>query len=453
MPTPAVNLLFLFPDQWRWDWFGHTCSAYGDVPVQTPHLDRLAERGTRFTQCRTNSPLCAPARACLATGLRYHRCPVRKNGQQLDADRHPTIFSRLRDAGYRTACCGKTDLIAHGRRKGIDGWTREIGRLGFTHSRNQGGKGDAINIGRDEPRDLWGWEMQKAGQWDALIKDWDRRGPGRSGNHLLTHPSPVSSDNHSDGFTGRQAVEMLDTWPVEEADPWLLWVNFPGPHEPFDPPADWAALYEGIHFPPPTSPSGPQDGNDHEAIRRAYAALCTHVDHWIGRILARLDERGEMDRTLILFSSDHGEMLGDHGRWWKSTWREPSVRIPLILAGPDVPRGRTQGDLVELIDLGATLLAAAGLDTLPDADARPLPTHGGEPRQVQLMGLDPWNAIVHGSHKYVEDSHIPPQLFDLDQDPLERNNLFNNSPQLAARLAAMLAAETRTHPATMTTSP
>lgn len=175
----STNLLFILVDQWRFDWLGHVSSAYGDVPVRTPNLDRLAERGVRFTQCRTNSPVCAPARACLASSLRYHRCPVRRNGQQLDPLEHPTIFQQLRHVGYRTACCGKTDLIAHGRPLGCDGWHADIGRFGFTHSANQGGKGNAVNIGRDTPNDLWASEMQRLGYWPALVEDWDRRVPGR----------------------------------------------------------------------------------------------------------------------------------------------------------------------------------------------------------------------------------------------------------------------------------
>ncbi len=436
--SKPLNLLFLFPDQWRWDWLGFLSSAYGKVPVQTPNLDRLAQRGTVFTQCRTSSPLCAPARACLATGRQYHRCPVRRNGQDLDFTKTRTVFQRLRNAGYRTACCGKTDLIAHGKPLGIDGWSNAIGAAGFTHSDNQGGKGNAINIGREVPQDLWGSHMQQQGYWQQLVADWDLRVPGRRGVHIPTHPCPVPNEAHSDGFTATRALKFLQDWPVTSDDPWLLWVNFPGPHEPFDPPDDVADLYQGVNFPEPTDPLGPDDGNDHQAIRQAYAALCTNLDTWIGRILDTLDQRGETDRTLIIFSSDHGEMLGDHGRWWKSTWHDPSVRIPLIVAGPDVPGGETCDDLVELIDLGATLLAAAGLDPLPDADHRPLSTHGGSPRVIQRMGLDPWQAAFDGRYKLVRQEDQPDQLYDLTRDPLERENIASNCPAELQRLHAAM---------------
>lgn len=119
----------------------------------------------------------------------------------------------------------------------------------------------------------------------------------------------MTNEAHSDGFTATQALRFLEDWPVDPANPWLLWVNFPGPHQLFDPPADVAALYRDTAFPDPVDPLGPEDGNDHQAIRRAYAALCTNIDTWIGAILNQLDQRGEADRTLVVFAADHGEVL------------------------------------------------------------------------------------------------------------------------------------------------
>ena len=133
------NFLFLFPDQWRWDWLA--CAGY-DIPVKTPNIDKLAARGMRFTQCRTNSPVCAPARAALATGMRYQNCGVPGNGFNLDTTRD-TFFKHLRNSGYRVAASGKTDLQKHGKWKGLDGWTTAMGQLGFTQAVNQAGKHDS----------------------------------------------------------------------------------------------------------------------------------------------------------------------------------------------------------------------------------------------------------------------------------------------------------------------
>src|SRR5690606_4432651 len=104
------NFLFLFPDQWRWDWLGSEASPYGKVPVQTPNIDALAARGVRFGNCRSNSPLCSPARACLTQGLRYHRCGVPGNDHCTPTDR-ANLFQLLRERGYQTMTCGKSDLF------------------------------------------------------------------------------------------------------------------------------------------------------------------------------------------------------------------------------------------------------------------------------------------------------------------------------------------------------
>ncbi|MEM6334126.1 MAG: sulfatase-like hydrolase/transferase [Planctomycetota bacterium] len=451
MSDTPPNLLFLFPDQWRWDWFGHvTDSAYGDAKVETPNIDRLAAQGTRFTQCRTNSPLCQPARACLATGVRYHRCPVRGNGDQLDAAEADTVFRRLREAGYRTACTGKTDLLAHGRPLGLDGWSRDIGRFGFTHSANQNGKGGAILWSTpDQPTELWGHATRQSDPavWQALRDDWDRRAqPRRLKKQLPAHPSPVPSEHHSDGFCASRALRFLEDWPAGTDDPWLLWVNFPGPHEPFDPPAEFLARYEGVGFPDPLHPDA---DNDHQALRRAYAALCTHVDHWIGCILDAVEQRGEAGKTLVVLASDHGEMLGDHGRWYKEVPHEPSVHVPLILAGPGVPRGHVRDDLVELIDIGPTLLTAAGLPVPDHFDARPLPTHGGTARDHQLLGLKSWQVLVTDDrHKLVVGfDGKPRRLYDLNADPLEQHDLAGTQPDLVDRLTRRLRDLTADTPA------
>ncbi|NBC10985.1 MAG: sulfatase-like hydrolase/transferase, partial [Planctomycetes bacterium] len=167
------NLLFLFPDQWRWDWLGCQDSPFGKVPVRTPNIDRLASRGVRFTHCRTNSPVCAPARACLARGRRYDRCGVPSNHENTPLDA-PNLFKALRDAGYRTMTCGKCDL-----RKGEDvfaddgfpDWVREIG---FTAATDQRGK---MNGGRppfDKPGPYMAY-LREQGLMQAHIDDYERR--------------------------------------------------------------------------------------------------------------------------------------------------------------------------------------------------------------------------------------------------------------------------------------
>ncbi len=444
MSSSPPNVLFLFPDQWRWDWLGCVTSPYGKVPVRTPHIDALAARGAQFTQCRTNSPLCAPARACLATGMRYDRCGVPDNRVDLDPAR-PNVFKMLREQGYRVAVTGKPDLRKHGQWKGLDGWTQHIGRLGFTQACHQAGKHDAVHSGKDRPQDAYMAHLHRAGHVAAHVADYRRRGEllRGEGKVIDASPTPLPREHYTDDFCGQAAQAFLDRWAAPgngEAEPWFLWVNFPGPHEPFDPPAELLSRYADVTFPPPIPGAGQMGPQDDQALRRAYAAMIEGIDEWVGRLIAAVDRRGELERTVIVFASDHGEMLGDHGRWYKCLPYEGSVHVPLILAGPGVPAGQVRHDPVELIDISATLLQCVGLDTPAAWDARPL-LGDGPKRTVQVSGLGRWRLICDGRHKLVTCDGVPSELFDLHADPAERHNILSGAPAVAADLAVRLSQE------------
>jgi arylsulfatase len=440
MTDHPPNILLLFPDQWRWDWLGCVTSPYGKVPVHTPHIDALAARGTLYTQCRTNSPLCAPARACLATGTRYDRCGVPNNGHDLDTAR-PNVFQLLRADGYRVAVTGKPDLRKHGKWKGLDGWTQHLGRLGFSEAIHHAGKHDAVNTGAVQPQDAYMAHLHRAGLAATHVADYQRRGALRRQQHIIdANPTPLPREHYTDDFCGRAAESFLDRWGVGE--PWLLWVNFPGPHEPFDPPVALLRHYDGVTFPDPVNPGDDQETEqDHQAIRRSYAAMCEGIDEWVGRLIAAVDRRGERDRTIVVFCSDHGEMLGDHSLWYKQYPHEGSVHVPLIVAGPGVPAGEVRDDLVELIDLSASCLTWAGLDTPDDWDARPLSIAGGEPRRVQVSGLGDWRMICDGRYKLVARGGKPAELYDLSDDPTERHNIMSSHAALADELMLRLSHE------------
>ncbi len=438
------NFLFLFPDQWRWDWLG--CSG-DDIPVKTPNLDKLAANGMRFTQCRTNSPVCAPARAALATAMRYHHCGVPNNGHNLDTSRD-TYFKHLRDAGYRVAASGKTDLQKHGIWKGLDGWTTAMGQLGFTQAVNQAGKHDAVNAGTQKPVDPYMAFLHEHQLAQVHADDYKRRGQilssDRQGNDMKIDPtpSPFSSEHHTDDFCGRAAMDYLKQWAVGE--PWHLWVNFPGPHEPYDPTVAQLAEYDGVRFADPVNP-GPV-ANDHQAIRRAYAAMITGIDDWVGRLIDQIQKRGEMDNTYIIFASDHGEMLGDHGRWNKAVAYEPSVHVPLIVSGPGIKPGKQCDALVELIDIAATITDLASLAVPESWDARSLrrlllEDATAAHRDIQLSGLMNWAMIYDGQYKYIRTDNQADELYDLHADEIECNNLATHLPQIAEQLHERLTQE------------
>jgi arylsulfatase A-like enzyme len=439
MPDDRPNLLLLFPDQWRWDWLGCESSPYGKVPVRTPNIDALAERGTRITGCRTNSPLCSPARACLATGRRFGRTGVVDNTADTPTDL-PTVFKLLRDAGYRTLTCGKNDLHKASRWKGRDGWTSKMGRYGFTEAINHSGKFDAEKgvKGRPGPHCSYSAFLQANGLYEDYKADYDRRRREKTA-WTAAWPTPLPDWAYTDNVCGQRALDLLDRQPQE--GPWCLWVNWPGPHDPFDPPAGVLAGYDGVAFPEPVNGTTAVDGDDdvrHQEIRRAYAACCTNIDTWVGRILDAVARRGELDNTLVLFASDHGEMLGDHGRFLKHTWQEGSVHVPLVAAGPGVQAGCVSESLADMTDLGVTLLAAAGERVPEEMDGRSLlPVLAGEAgsaRDVVVSQLGNWQSACDGRHKLVRHADGKVECFDLRADPHELSPVDDRPEHLASAL-------------------
>ncbi|MBI1337438.1 MAG: sulfatase-like hydrolase/transferase [Phycisphaera sp.] len=448
LPNDVPNFLFLFPDQWRWDFLGCETSPYGKMPVRTPNIDALAARGVRFTQCRTNSPVCAPARAALSQGLRYHRCGVESNGQDTPYDA-VTYYALLREAGYRTLTCGKNDLHKKTFWKGRDGWTHLMGKYGFSDAIASSGKMDAARWGQVEeggPHCAYTSYLHSHGLFGAYREASNR-------NDLA--PAPFDREHYTDDFCGRMAIELLDRTPANE--PWALWVNFPGPHDPFDPPAELQRRYDGVDFPDRvgSEPVMSKTRQDVAQARRNYAACCEGLDEWVGWIIDKVEQRGELDNTVVIFSSDHGEMLGDHGKYTKGVPYEPSVHVPLIVAGPGIARGKVSHALVELIDLAATHLDLAGLSCPDYYDSKSLKpilcnqaddkTH----RDVTVSSLGRWRMVFDGRYKLVETLAKPegdqpmsrdgePALYDLQIDPGETADLSMKHPEIASRLAAVL---------------
>jgi arylsulfatase len=418
------NVLFLFPDQWRWDFLG---CAEDDIPVKTPNVDALAARGVRFTQCRTNSPVCAPSRSCLVQGVRYDRCGVPSNHTDTDTAR-PTFMKQLQAVGYQTAGCGKFDLFKPTRNRGVEGWTDRLGEIGFTRGYDQSGKFDCANHGWPEPQDFYSSHLHARGLMEAHVADYQRRKENRESGACGTWPSPLPRESHTDEFAAHNAIRLLEELPADE--PWYLWVNIPGPHDPFDPPAEFHKRYADVDFAPPINPNPEADPVELNQQRRSYAACCEHIDELCGRIIATVDQRGELDNTLIIFASDHGEMLGDHGRWTKSLPHEPSVHVPLIIAGPGVANpGRTHDGLVELIDLAATITDAAGAAPVEGWDSQSLtPALAGQTdahRDIAASGLRKWRLAFDGRYKLIITEDQPDQLFDLQEDPNELHNCID----------------------------
>ncbi len=423
--APRPNFLFLLPDQHRHDFL-----PGGEAPVRMPNLQRLMQRGTTFTNAFTPSPLCAPARACLATGRSYARCGVAGNDDNLPLGL-PTYYQSLRQGGYAVLGCGKFDLA-----KGLHDWEmhgrRRLHEWGFTGGIDNEGKWDAVNSGRVAPRGPYMSFLQGRGLREAHVADFD----SRRKDHLATHPTPLPDDAYCDNWLSDNGLALLRD--VEPGRPWHLVVNFTGPHEPWDVTAAMQARWQDVEFPMPHAGVGGAD--IHQPIRRNYAAMLENIDRNVGRFIEAVAERGDLNNTIVIYSSDHGEMLGDCGRWHKSHWRTPSAGIPMILAGPGIEAGRTCETPAALHDLSATMLDFAGLPAMEDTDARSLRAvlagQTAAPRSCVCVGLADWRMIVDGEWKCVCCDGQAPQLFSRRQDPWDEHDLAARYPQIVSRMAA-----------------
>lgn len=238
--TPP-NLLLLMTDQLRYDWLG----CHGTPGVHTPHLDALAADGVRFTHCVTNAAVCAPARIALATGVRPHRLGVLGNADVLPPGT-PTYYQALRDGGYRVGCTGKLDLDKPTRFLGRHGDRPAVFRWGFTHPLETEGKMHAGADAEGHPLGPYGYFLAEHGLWDRFHEDYRVRVPAiftsifdrsRPPTDDLYRESVLPQWAFEDVWIAERAVEWVDK--VGDDHPWHLFVSFVGPHDPFDPPADW----------------------------------------------------------------------------------------------------------------------------------------------------------------------------------------------------------------------
>jgi arylsulfatase A-like enzyme len=427
------NILLLFPDQHRFDWTGLDRA----LPVRTPNLDKLAASGVRFTNALTPSPLCAPARACLAAGKEYGNCRVGSNKAQYPIDQ-TTFYTLLRDSGYHVMGCGKFDLHKATPTWGIDG-KNMLKEWGFSHGIDSAGKHDAINSGRVEPKDPFMAMLEKRGLRLAHIEDFKKRGEvGKS----AVFPSPLPDDAYGDNWVGQNGIDLIRKAP--KGKPWFLQVNFPGPHEPWDITKSMDELYKGVDLPQPNGNTQLKT-EEHVGVRRNYSAMVTNIDCWTGIYLDELAKRGELDNTIVIYSSDHGEMLGDHNAWGKSVPFHASVCVPLVVAGPGVRTGFVAKSPTSTMDLAATCLELAGAKCPDDMDSKsflPLLKGGTDKhREVVLSGLRKWRSVFDGRYKLTRgfsDVETEIKLYDLDADPLENKDISEANPQIVERLSKLL---------------
>jgi arylsulfatase len=428
-------------DQQRWDALG----CMGDW-VRTPALDRLAHEGVRFAHAYTSSPVCVPARAALATGLYPHNTGVWKNEPFALAPDAPTWMRAVRDAGYCTSVFGKIHLHPH--RGDLRDREDLVRSWGLDHVDEIAGPRAATRC-KSNLTDRW----KAAGVYDAYRADIRDRYATKP---WVARPSPLPLELYADVYVGGQAAAYLRTY--SDSRPWCCWVSFGGPHEPWDAPEPYASMYEPESMPAPIRrvadtherPQGlldqklarggvPFEPGDVARLRANYAGNVTLIDDQISEILKVVEQRGDMERTVIAFVSDHGEMNGDHELLYKQNFLDPAARVPLIMRLPPTmaaPSGAISNAMVELMDVGATLVEIAGGDPVEGSRARSLlpimkdPSRShrevvlSELRQEAMVASASWKlAVNQGSEIYL--------LYDLEADARERHNLAGLSEHSA----------------------
>ncbi len=410
--TPP-NLLFLISDQ-------HTAALMGCAGsrfVETPNLDRLAARGVRFSAAYCAYPHCVPSRAALMTGLQTHRIPCYDNGSTFRSDL-PTWAHMLRHAGYYTVLNGKMHFV------GEDFWH------GFHEHVNE--RRTAIGGFR------WGEEKPDPTTGKRYWADLHFEGDPVYERRMREERARV-----------RYAVEFLGNPPADR--PWCHVLGFAGPHYPQCCTREQFARYAAATIPEPLGPARLHPRHQYwrkcwgferlspeqvRASRCAYLAMITQIDAWIGEVLDSLERSGQADHTLIVYTSDHGEMWGEHGLWGKQVFFEESARVPLLLSGPalGIRQGIEVGTPVSLLDLYPTIRELTGTtDWNVPLDGRSLaPVLQGEmalpdvPVFSEYYGPDtkgPERMVRFQKWKLNYYHHQGMELFQLAEDPHEENNL------------------------------
>jgi len=458
------NILFLMADQYRWD-------ALGSVNplLKTPNLDSLAARGIRFSRAVVNAPMCMPSRYSLMTGLYPSQVGVRHNAQMCPTDEDlpaPVLAQRLREAGYQTAGFGKTHwYLGEELAPNIPVKTSTRGfEVRAQRNTNEPGRVEpgAVQMGHERPKD-----------YAELSAETRPYGSGETVEAYKGFTSTVPPERHTEAWLTDKALEFLDGG-RDEGRPFFLYLSFDFPHAPFNVPPGYEELYDPEEIPdPPTVPAGAnlsghagqewklwdqwlQETSQQERRMSTlrYYALCSYVDAQFGRVLRRLEEMGEMANTFAVFTSDHGEMLGERRRFSKYCLYEGSVRVPLILAGPGT---RQQGTVderpAELVDVLPTLLSVAEQTTppqLPGASLLAEPARAGSFSEMHGTGYEKAQkapAYMWRTHDWKLITYLPGdaagaqvrvreaqgELYDLRADPQELENLYEDPDHLSVR--------------------
>lgn len=428
------NVLIIHTDQQRWDALG----ANGNDIIQTPNLDRLAREGVNYDCCISQNPVCMPSRIsllsgqyCSTLGLQHMAVPVPENTVCLQ--------HLLARQGYHTGLIGKLHFLPHSNRDHRDPHPA----YGFDHMELS-----------DEPGcyedDYRAWVRRKAPEeldnisvglppvteyWQMLLQFQDGIVHPKERNPNCGAAYRCHDDVTHSAFVAEQALGYLDQ---HQSEPFFLFAGFYSPHSPWLAPQWCLDLYDEADMPVPEFPpeleaqrrEGHFDDTEIRSVTRGYYAMVSEVDYHVGRILDKLDELDLAHDTIVVFTSDHGEWLGEHLLYGKGRWAQDCIsRVPLIIRDPAsvAEPGTTVSNIVECVDVVPTVLSCAGLPVprtlqgnciLPglvndciDDDGLGLTEHTG------------WKSLRMDGFRYVSEADGNEMLFDLEQDPMEYHNV------------------------------
>jgi arylsulfatase len=439
-------------DQHRADMMG--CA--GDSVASTPNMDRLAAEGINFKRAYCQGPLCLPARSSLLCERYVRDHGVFELQSQVPPDM-PTFVQGLRDAGYHTCQLGKVHLYPHGGVRKLVANRERLFAYGFGESIETVGK--MASRAHDTPYSDY---LQAKG---VLQQYRDFIGGISHAPSWKPESCPLNLEDYADVWHAVRAAEWIDSYRGDQ--PFFLWIGFPGPHDPWDAPSEVLEQFRDCEIAMPRSLNRPEipsagplriflekclQNSDSETMtdeaviemRRAYYGSIKVIDLGLGSIVEAIRKKGIVDRTWIVYTSDHGEMMGEHRMLAKSVFYEPAVRVPLIVRPPYKIRGRQVAEPVQLMDLAATFREIAGAAPLKPSAANSLvPSINDEIAPVALDAIVSENygfaMFLTNRYKLVvyEDTREPVQLFDLLEDaPEDRNLCFD--PRFASLVAQLM---------------
>ncbi len=455
-PSKRPNVLMLMSDQHK-----RTClGAAGDRVAITPNLDRLAAESVRFTSAYCTNPVCTPSRASLMTGRYSHNLEAQNNSEPY-APTHKTIAHHFNQAGYLTALVGKmhwVDAQSHGfeYRLEFNDWLQYLGPRVQIWADELG----QPNSGSGLP------EIESL--WDTEGDPWKghRTLDGRKGSVSLGRISELPEQDHFESFVARESIRFLKNYGLQD-QPFFLISSFLKPHDPFMPVQRFADMFrpEEMHLPPswgkadlnniprevrrsieyngPTPEIGdPAMAKKHIAF---YYANLAQMDDCLGQVVRAVQELGLDRDTIICYTSDHGEMLGDLGLWQKFQFYEGSCGVPLLIHVPGRAAGVCHAP-VSLVSFSSTITDLCGVrqiapnDGVSFADLVRNPASSAPRRPIfaeYALGSRGAKAMIRdGSLKYTYWTHDMPELYDLRTDPEELHNLASN-PAHAAEVARL----------------